>query len=137
MKKILFLAIAMLLAAAPVAASDRTICHSGECVFDVSADTIVCADPRVKTYVWNEGTVPSDIRISWKRGNKQDPRPPLILKELRLAAGESWESKWRWTLGHGSKLKVRAFDPIEQEWVRIYQTRIYSGPAWGQGDCIK
>jgi len=120
----------LLLIAAPVAAWDKED-------WDPQASILVCGDPRVQATLDNtDSVVPTTFKMVWKNGNKSViPARKVIKKDV--AVGAVRVLSWRWVRGGGSKLKITAWNPDIGQWVPILIERIWAGPAWGTGDCVK
>ena len=119
----------LLLIAAPAAAWEK---HD----WDPQASIQVCGDPRVQATFDNSTAFPTLYKLVYRNGNKASPDQRKVVKKY-VQPFSVKRTAWRWVRGGGSKLRITAWNPDSRLWQLVLKDRIWAGPAWGTGDCIK
>ena len=96
-----------------------------------------CADPRLKAVFDNtDSKHPTIFKWVFQRGNK-DIKPARKVVKKTVAPRSVKVTQWRWVRGGGSKTRISVWNPDIDKWVLLEKLFVYSGPAWGTGDCVK
>ncbi len=99
----------------------------------VDAQMMVCGDPRMWVQGINDGDVDSAIKWVFYKGSMKKFGKVTLKKSLPAGTTKVWGP--RWVRGSGAMVKIRAWNPLTEDWDLLMKFPQRGTAPWGTAGC--